>query len=353
MRIGILWAVTSVMLLGCTAGPQMTKRDIKPPVSNDSAAGQVSTLWPTLTGEPPLVIAHRGASGYLPEHTLAAYDLAIDLGADYIEPDLVITQDGVLVARHDRYLSSTTDVGTRPEFSERQTVKPGYDTPDWFVDDFTLAELKTLRAVQPRAGRSNAYDGDYNIPTFDEVLALATERSRELGRTIGVYPETKRPSEFEAAGLSHDMALLKSLEAYGYNGIDAPVFIQSFEADNLKRLADKTDIKLIYLLADIPELSVEDIAVFASGIGPYKKMLLNEGQNSTGLIEMAHAAGLTVHPWTFRDDDLDKAIAASIEDEIAAYIRLGIDGYFSDFPDTALRARERFTPKANTLKPKE
>ncbi|MEL6688485.1 MAG: glycerophosphodiester phosphodiesterase family protein, partial [Pseudomonadota bacterium] len=180
--------------------------------------------WNTLDGSAPLIIAHRGASGYLPEHTLAAYDLGIDMGADFIEADLVITKDGVLVARHDRYLSDSTNVADHPEFAGRKVVKPGHDGADWFVEDFTLAEIKTLRAKQVKAGRPTEFDGLYEIPTFDEVLALVVRRSEETGRRIGIYPETKQPAALETLGLSFDTALLDSLAQYRFDSADDPVF---------------------------------------------------------------------------------------------------------------------------------
>ena len=178
--------------------------------------GVTDVTWTTRSGERPIIIAHRGASGVLPEHTLAAYERAIEQGADFIEPDLVITRDRHLVARHDRYLSTTTNVSDLSEFAARKTVKPGRDAADWYVEDFTLAELKTLRARQPRAGRSKAYDDQYEIPTFGEVLELVAGRSEALGRPIGVYPEAKQPGALNALGYSHDADLLAALRKYGF-----------------------------------------------------------------------------------------------------------------------------------------
>lgn len=305
------------------------------PTKNTS---QSAVAWNTLSGNPPIIIAHRGASGVLPEHTIEAYDRAIELGADYIEPDLVLTKDGHLVARHDRYLSQTTDISAHPEFMDRKVIKEGHEDADWFVEDFTLAEIQSLRARQPRTGRSKAYDGEYKIPTFEEILALITKRSDELGRPIGVYPETKQPAFFESQGLSFDDALLDTLAEYGFDEASDSVFIQSFEAGNLKRLRGKTDIRLVYLIGDIPQITMDEIAKFADGIGPYKKLLIQDGQD-TGFVRAAHSAGLAVHPWTFRDDDVDAAFG-SIDDEAAAYFELGIDGAFFDFPDTGLALRD-------------
>jgi len=295
--------------------------------------------WPTLDGRQPLVLAHRGASGYLPEHTLAAYDLAIDLGADYIEPDLVITKDGVLVARHDRYLSSTTDVALHAEFLSRKTEKPGHEGADWFVEDFTLAELKTLRAVQPRKDRSAHWNGKFEVPTFEEILKLAQARSLEIGRRVGVYPETKHPKALEALGLSFDDELLRLLNEYGYSGKNDPVFIQSFEDENLRRLRSRTTIKFIYLTLEDPALSMGDIATFADGVGPYKKLLINKMGEDSGFLARAHEAGLAVPPWTFRDDDVLALFNGNTREEIEFFMRLGVDGLFSDFADTPVSVR--------------
>ncbi|GGX65323.1 glycerophosphoryl diester phosphodiesterase [Litorimonas cladophorae] len=294
--------------------------------------------FPTLNGNPPLVIAHRGASGVLPEHTIAAYQRAIDMGADYIEPDLVITKDGVLVARHDRHLSKTTDIATRAEFADRKREDAYHDGMDWFIEDFTLAEIKTLRALQPRAGRPTKFDGQYEIPTFEEILRLAKLASKTTGRPIGIYPETKQPTAFAAAGLRHDEAMLETLLAFGYEGAEAPVFIQSFEMGNLKRLNSQTDIRLIYLTETRPDFA--ETAKIVDGIGPYKKLLLTDAGEDTGFVAAAHAAGLAVHPWTFRDDALDPNFS-DIETEMSAYFALGVDGVFSDFPDTAIRVRDQ------------
>ncbi len=297
----------------------------------------------TLSGQPPLIIAHRGASGHRPEHTLESYELAIDMGADYIEPDLVITKDGYLVARHDRYLSTTTNVADHPEFEDRKTVKNGHDGADWFVEDFTLAEIKTLRAVQPRQSRSREFDGQYEIPTLDEILKLAVDKSTHKNR-IGVYPETKHPSALESMGLSFDDALISSLNTYGFKSAKDPVFIQSFETDNLRRLRQKTSIRLIYLSEDLPELSFDEIASFADGIGPYKKLLSGDDLKPSGFIKNAHAAGLAVHPWTFRDDQPDSRFPDKLA-EARHYFDLGIDGGFFDFPDTGVKARADYECK--------
>jgi glycerophosphoryl diester phosphodiesterase len=200
--------------------------------------------------EKPLVIGHRGATGYLPDHTLEGYALAIKLGADYIEPDLVATKDGHLVARHEPNIIGTTDVSTRPEFASRRrtAIIDGATDEGWFVSDFTLAEIKTLRAIQPLAERPQQFNGRFEIPTFEEVIALAKRKSKETGRTIGVYPETKHPTYHKSIGLPLEDRLLKVLRAAGWDRRDAPVFIQSFEQSNLKELSRRTKVRLVQLV---------------------------------------------------------------------------------------------------------
>jgi glycerophosphoryl diester phosphodiesterase len=270
---------------------------------------------------------------------MAAYERAIDMGVNFIEPDLVITKDGQLVVRHDRYLSDSTNVADHPEFADRKTVKAGRDGADWFVEDFTLAEIKTLRAKQVKAGRPTEFDGLYEIPTFEDVLELVARRSEDTGRLIGIYPETKQPAALEALGLSYDTPMLDSLAQYGFDGEDDPVFIQSFEAENLRRLSQKTDIRLIYLFSQPVSLSMEEIGSFANGIGPYKLLLIDHHGVPTGLLKEAHDAGLPVHTWTFREDDVASQFQGNSKDELAHFMKLGVDGLFSDFPDTALKER--------------
>ncbi len=320
----------------------------------DAMSAQPS-LYPTLDGSPPLIIAHRGASGERPEHTLAAYALAIEMGADYIEPDLVITRDGQLVARHDNYLSTTTDVADHPEFAEKRRWNTAFAKEDWFVEDFTLAELKTLRARQAFPGRSAAYDGQFEIPTFDEIMALARQRSDQLGRRIGVYPETKNPSYFKSLGLEFEAPLLNILDRYGYGEKGSPVFIQSFEKEILQSLRPKTGLSLIMLLQprredgpaagpEEPPVQLETLAEFADGVGPSKSMLLTKDGGDSGFVAAAHALGLAVHPWTFRADQLPEGIA-SAQEEFLIYFRLGVDGVFTDFPDLGRQARASFKPR--------
>jgi len=301
-------------------------------LDKDTVAG----VWPTLDGRAPFVIAHRGASGERPEHTLAAYELAIDQGADAIEPDLVLTKDGVLVARHDRYLSTTTNVADVGEFADRRRVDPAGDGRiDWWVEDFTLEELKVLRARQPRVGRAKAFDDRFEIPTFAEVLALAAEKAAS-GRPVAIYPETKHPGYFAAIGLAFDAPLLDALD-----GFDAgDVYIQSFEPEILRRLRNRTDAALVLLVggdAD-PESALALAAEIADGIGPDKSLLVDKAGRPSGFVEAAHEAGLFVHAWTFRDDDHEGGDAAAAE--LQRVFRLGVDGVFADFPARAISVRE-------------
>jgi glycerophosphoryl diester phosphodiesterase len=325
----------------------------------------------------PLVIGHRGASGYRPEHTLASYQLAIDMGADYIEPDLVSTSDHVLVARHENNIAETTDVADHPEFAGRMTTKTidGNPMTGWFTEDFTLAELRTLRAKErlPMLRPANtAFDGLYQVPTFQEVIDLAKRAG------VGIYPETKHPTYFDSIGLSLEEPLVATLHANGYRGRNAPVFIQSFEVANLKELNRRTRVPLVQLLdatgqpydfvvagdprtyADLatPE-GLAEIATYADGVGPNKNLIVPRDAagnllDPTSFVRDAHRAGLQVHPWTFRKEnnflpaDFRQGNPASPEflratgdapAEFRLFFRLGVDGLFSDHPDTAVAAR--------------
>jgi len=292
----------------------------------------------------PLIIGHRGASGYRPEHTLEGYRLAAGMGADFIEPDLVSTRDGVLIARHENEIGGTTDAADR--FPSRKTTKvvDGQTIAGWFTEDFTLAEIKTLRAKERLPFRSHEYDGKFQVPTFDEVLDLAQQLGRELGRPVGVYPETKHPTYFRGIGLPLEEKLLASLHAHGWDARDAPVFIQSFESGNLKVLRPKTTVRLIYLVSD-PKLvagDLEDVAAFADGIGAEKRLLVPvnaEGSfgQPTDLVARAHAAGLLVHAWTVRIEKefLPAGYHGHAEAEFEQLRAIGVDGVFTDFPDLA------------------
>ena len=335
--------------------------------------------WPTLDGAAPLVIAHRGASGYRPEHTLASYALAIEMGADYIEPDLVATKDGRLIARHEPLLDDTTDVKARPEFAQRKSTKTldGKSITGFYASDFTLAEIKQLRAVQSNPARSKGHDGRYEIPTFDEILQLMREESTRRKRPIGVYPETKHPSFHLALGLPLEEKLLATLRAHQLDGADAPVFIQSFESANLQYLRTKTQLPLVQLLDDggllydesgahvtgvkIPQhgdtrggrspQSLADVARYANAIGPWKRQILRETGAATLLetdvIAKAHAARLRVHPYTFRNEPATLAPEYNNDplQEYRRFYELGIDGVFSDFSDTALKARAEWAAR--------
>ena len=285
----------------------------------------------------PIVIAHRGASGYRPEHTLEAYRLGVEMGADYIEPDLVITKDGVLIARHENEISGTTDVaGKFPERRRAKTID-GQLVDGWFAEDFTLEEIRTLRARERLASRSHAFDGQFAVPTFDEVIELAQRTGRERGRDVGIYPETKHPAYFRSIGLPLEEPLLTSLARYEWNRADAPVFIQSFEPGNLQALRSKTAVRLVQLTSDAAmttEAALEQIATYAHGLGPEKRLAL------TDLVTRAHRAGLLVHVWTLRADA--EFLPAEYGGDAAAEVRrfrdLGVDGIFTDHPDVAVKA---------------
>jgi glycerophosphoryl diester phosphodiesterase len=298
------------------------------------------------TAADPLVIAHRGATGYLPEHTLEAYKLAIEMGADYIEPDLVFSKDGVLVVRHDNYLSTTTDVSDHPEFASRKRELAKRD--DWFVEDFTLTELKTLRARQAFKGRSKEFDDKYQIPTFQQVIDLAARESARLGRQVGLYPETKLPSHFISLGYDYVGTLINILKKNGLNKRTSRVFIQSFEADILRRLNKATDVRLIQLVTplrgpdgevyhDRPNVPLAEVSNYADGVGALKFLLITSEGKPNDFVKQAKALGLDVHVWTFRDDAYIDQLFGSPEDELIFYLGLGIDGFFTDFPDTGVK----------------
>ncbi len=317
------------------------------PAVQDAAepAGAEASAWNTLSGEAPLVIAHRGASGYRPEHTALAYELAVEQGADVIEPDLVMTADGVLIARHDPYLSTTTDIASRPEFADRRRGMAGRD--DWWASDFTLAEIETLRAIQHQPGRSSEYDGQAGVMTFDAVIDLWEAQRTACACDLGLEPEVKLPAEQAAMGLDPLPVLVEVLERRGLNAEDAPVVIQSFDADFLIRLNDASPVRQAMLVSGEPGYdaggrSIEDIAEFADGIGAYKALLITPEGESTGYVEAAHAAGLEVHVWTVRDDR-PPHVGETVEDELRALYALGVDAVFTDHPDTAVAVRAAMT----------
>ena len=315
-----------------------------------------------------IIIAHRGASGERPEHTIASYTLAIEQGADYIEPDLVLTKDGVLVARHENEISETTNIAEKREFANRKTSKTidGEKMTGWFTEDFTLDELKTLRAKErlPQLRKDNmAFDWQFEIPTFEEILTLAKAHN------VGVYPETKHPSYFASIGLPHEAPLLAMLTRFGHVTKDAPIFIQSFEVENLKALRPKTKLRLIQLMddtgspADRSDMTytqmataegLKIVATYADGVGPNKAMVIprtiigNLGTPTT-LVADAHQVGLAVHPWTFRRENyflplaqksgVDPRGIGDVQAEMKAFLATGIDGIFSDNVAEAVSAR--------------
>ena len=360
----------------------------------------------TLDGKPPMVAAHRGASGYLPEETIEAYVKAIELGADFIELDLVSTKDGVLIARHDPNLAISTDVAQHPEFAARKrtTRVDGEEQTGWFSGDFTLAEIKTLGAISTDAQRPQEFNGKFKVPTFDEVIALAQRKSREVGRPIGIYPETKNPSYFRLLGLPLEDKVLASLDRAGWNSRSAPVLLQSFEPGSLKYMrskgstlrmvqlidGDSVDLKTGAVTFDVPSdrpydwtlagdkrnfdvmvtpAGLAEIKTYADGIGPWKRYIVSvkgtvgadgkvvdrngdgkindadaDALAPTTLIADAHRAGLFVHAFTFRNEG--RRLAASYggdpKREYLQYYALGLDGLFTDFTDTALAARAEY-----------
>ena len=344
----------------------------------------------------PLVIGHRGASGFVPEHTLQSYRLAMKLGADYVEPDLVATKDGVLIARHEPFIGTTdtsdrdsTNVADHPEFANRVATKTldGVPTEGWWASDFTLAEIKTLRAKQTRGSRPTRFDGRFKIPTFQEIIRVVKRQSRKQGRRIGIYPETKHPTFHRSIGLPLERRLVRVLKRNDLNRRTSPVFIQSFEQSNLKRLNSMTPVRLIQLMdandtdpvTGLPTYAppfdrpydwtasgnptllartfgyfatnagLDEVKSYADGIGPWKVYIIpttggggGDVKPPTDLIQRAHARGLLVHTWTFRDDAFPTGYPGGPVDEFLAMYRLGVDGVFADFPDTAFAAREIF-----------
>lgn len=370
-------------------------------------ASQADGAFPTLYGQKPLVVGHRGATGYFPEHTLASYQTAINAGADFIEPDLVSTRDGVLIARHEVNISNTTDVADHPEFAARKTTKTidGGTETGWFADDFTLAEIKTLYAKQRLAFRDQAYNKQFRIPTFQEVITLAKREGKRLHRTIGVYPETKHSTYHASVNLPLEGKLLHVLEENDWNSKESPVFIQSFEVANLKALRRLTSVRLVQLV-DADDVALDgsiitlqpydfvvnhdprtfadlltrqglaEIATYADVVSPWKRYIVSvksvdangdgkaDDVNGDGiigdadktllppttLVADAHAAGLMVHTWTFRNE-AGRYLAADYHgdpiEEYKQFFCLGIDGLFSDFPDTAISGRSVATLAPN------
>ncbi|MGW2786827.1 glycerophosphodiester phosphodiesterase [Streptomyces populi] len=331
----------------------------------------------------PTVIGHRGASGYRPEHTFGSYRLALDLGADVVEAgDLVPTRDGHLVCRHEPEIGGTTDVAAHPEFAGRRTTKTldGVPTTGWFTEDFTLAELKTLRAVEripANRPHNTLYDGRWEIPTFEEVLRWQDEQTRRRGKQVWIYPETKHPTYFRALGLGLEERVAKLLRKYGKDRKDSPVILQSFEPSSIQRLDKLVGNPLVVLLsaantrpwdfvaagdprtvADlVTPAGLEWIASYAQGIGPTLDLVIPKDAagnltTPTTLVADAHRAGLILHPYTMRNENpflpanFRKGTAADAYGDpfgaFKAYFETGIDGVFSDNADTAVLARADF-----------
>ncbi len=383
--------MTAFSSLGLTSAPVMI---------GVTAANHDDEGLPTLDGEPPLIIGHRGASGYLPEHTLEAYQLAIDQGADVIEPDLISTKDGVLIARHDPNLATSTDVASRPAFADRKRVDwpvDGEKQTGWFAHDFTLAEIKALGAVITDPERPQENNGKFKIATLQEIIDLAKTQSARLGREVVLYPETKNPSYHRDLGLPLEDKLIDALNAAGWNSRSAPVFVQSFEPSSLKemrkkglktrmvQLIDGYDIdlktgKITYaipfdrpydwcksgdkrLFADmVTPAGLAEIRTYADGIGVWKpyivpvkghidinsdgKVDLQDAKTMppTALVAKAHKTGLFVHVFTFRNEERRLAFdyRGDPQAEYLQFFRLGVDGVFSEFPDTAVMARTAY-----------
>lgn len=356
------------------------------------AAAQASP-FPAPTG--PLIMGHRGTAGHLPEHTLASYRTAIRLGADYVEPDLVSTKDGHLVSRHEPNITNTTDVAKHPEFADRKrtAIVDGEAQTGWFASDFTLKELRTLRAVQPAADRPQQFNGRYRIPTFEEVVELAKRQSIKQRRQIGIIPEVKHSTYHQALGLPIERRLVAILRKEKLNSAKAPVWIQSFETANLRLLNRLTPVHLVQLIdandvnpdgsldftapfdrpydwtaSGDPELlsrtfaylttdaGLAEVATYADGIGPWKPYIVPTALQGaqrvtlppTDLVARAHAHGLQVIPFTFRNEQryLAADYGGQPVNEYLQFFDLGVDGLFSDFPETAFAARELFRLQA-------
>ncbi|MEU5114552.1 glycerophosphodiester phosphodiesterase [Streptomyces longwoodensis] len=331
----------------------------------------------------PTVIGHRGASGYRPEHTFGSYQLALDLGADIVEAgDLVPTKDGHLVCRHEPEIGGTTDVADHPEFAGRRTTKvlDGVPTTGWFTEDFTLAELKTLRAVEripANRPHNTLYNGRWEIPTFEEVLRWQDEQTRRRGKQVWIYPETKHPTYFRKLGLGLEERLAKLLRKHGKDKRDSPVILQSFEPTSIQRLNKLVDNPLVVLLSGatsrpwdfvetgdprtvadlVTKQGLREIASYAQGIGPTLDLVVPKDASGrlttpTSLVKDAHAVGLILHPYTMRNENpflpaefrkgTDADGYGDAFGAFRAYFATGIDGVFTDNPDTGLLARQEF-----------
>ena len=334
--------VASVLILSaCASAPAPETQTV---AAEMPAEAPVAKTWNTLTGERPIVIAHRGASGLYPEHTILAYKTAIAQGADYIEPDLVMTSDGVLIARHDLYLSATTDVADHPEFADRKKVRqtPLGEHEDWWADDFTFAEIRTLKARQQFEGRSMEYNDQMDIMTFDEIMDLVLAEAAN-GHIVGLHVEAKWPGHYTEIGKGLADPILNAMKAKGLKEAGIPVFIQCFEPPFLADVATKSDIPLIQNLVGAPyaammglDYKLEDIPT--AGVGADVSYVFNKDGTRTDFVDRAHALGLLVHVYTVRDDRPDPGFADS-RAEFRALFDAGIDGVWTDFPATAVEVR--------------
>jgi glycerophosphoryl diester phosphodiesterase len=333
-----LLAASLLILSACASAPAQEPQTVATTVP-------AARTWNTLTGERPLVIAHRGASGLYPEHTLLAYKTAIAQGADFIEPDLVMTSDGVLIARHDLYLSTTTDIADHPEFADRKKVRqtPLGEHEDWWADDFTFAEIQTLKARQAFEGRSMEYNDTMDIVTFDEIMDLVLAEAAK-GHIVGLHVEAKWPSHYAGIGMDMVDPILDAMKAKGLKEAGIPVFIQCFEPPFLADVATKSDIPLIQNMVGAPyaammglDYKLEDIPT--AGVGADVSYIFNKDGSRTDFVDRAHALGLLVHVYTVRDDRPDPGFADSGA-EFRALFDAGVDGVWTDFPATGVEVRD-------------
>ena len=337
-----LFAASFLVLAACASAPA---DQVPVPPAGSSAGTPEKAEWKTLTGERPIVIAHRGASGLYPEHTMMAYKTAIAQGADFIEPDLVMTSDGVLVARHDLYLSATTDVADHPEFADRKKER---DTPfgkqsDWWADDFTFAEIQTLKARQQFEGRPMEYNDQLDIVTFDQIMDLVLAEAAK-GHIVGLHVEAKWPSHYTSIGKDLSDPILDAMKAKGLKEAGIPVYIQCFEPPFLAEVATKSDLPLVQNLVGAPyaammglDYKLEDIPT--AGVGADVSYIFNKDGTPTDFVDRAHALGLLVHVYTVRDDRPDPGFPDS-RTELQALFETGIDGVWVDFPATAVSVRD-------------
>lgn len=293
--------------------------------------------WATLDGKPARVIAHRGASGLLPEHTLAAYALALEQGADVIEPDLVVARDGTLVVRHDRHLSRSTDVASHPEFATRR--RDG----DWWIEQFAREELAQLRAIQPFPLRDRRHDARWPVPEFGDALAWADGMARQRGSAVRLYPELKHVAHFAASGLDPVPRFIEMARRLDPDRVQ--LWLQCFEIEPLQRVREATGLPVFLLLDEQADwqAALSSQGGVVQGFGAAKSLLHDASGRDSGFVAAAHAAGLQVHAWTYRDDVLPQGVAC-VQDELDAAFDLGVDAVFCDFPHTALAQRAKRNP---------